>query len=307
MRLDGGRTPRHAVRERGLAKGAVWQRRASAQLRCGLCVLLALLLAVTFGRLAGASRVAIGPAAGQLDQSFGTGGKVVTDLGQSEFAGAALAQPDGRIVVAGSLSDNRPDAGSRFLVARYSADGRLDPSFGSGGTTSVGFGVRAWANGAALQPDGKILLVGAGGSAATENAGASVDFSVARLNPDGRLDTSFGQGGTVTTDLGGTGDVAVAVAQQPDRKIVVAGSTRQPGPLASNPFGFALARYNEDGSPDTGFGANGHTSTHFEGGGYAASGVALQPDGKIVVVGTSFHEPLSVPPPVLMLVRYKAN
>jgi uncharacterized delta-60 repeat protein len=270
--------------------------------------MLALLLVFALGSDAEARGVAVGPAAGRLDRSFGTGGKVITDFGQSEGAAAAVAQPDGKIVVAGSLQDLAGTGGSKFLAARYLEDGRLDQGFGSGGMTTISFGVpRAWANDLALAPDGKLVLVGVARSGAPGAPDATTEFALARVNGDGSRDTSFGSSGNVTTDLGGTLDIAVAVAPQPDGKIVVAGAASQPGPLESNPMDFAIARYNPDGSLDTGFGAGGHTSTHFEDGGYLPSAVALQPDGKIVVVGTSFHFPLSTPPPVLMLVRYTAN
>jgi uncharacterized delta-60 repeat protein len=272
-----------------------------------LCVSLVLLLAVSLGGDAGAGSVALGPAAGQLDQSFGAEGKVITDLGESELMSAAVAQPDGKIVVAGGTQDSAAGRGSQFFVARFLTDGRLDQSFGSGGMTRIGFGGRrSWANALALQADGKIVVAGGASPGVAADPAATADFALARLNRDGSRDGSFATGGIATTDFGGTGDVAVAIAVQPDGRVVVGGSARQPGPQ-SNPYDFALARYTSEGRLDTGFATGGHTSTRFGEGGYVASGIALQPDGKIVVVGTSFHEPLSIPPPVLALARYDAN
>ncbi|WKX73290.1 calcium-binding protein [Streptomyces sp. XD-27] len=93
----------------------------------------------------------------------------------------------------------------------------------------------------------------------------------------GDLDTGFGAGGKVLTDMGG-GEEAHGMAVQPDGKIVAVGIG------ASGDFG--LARYTSDGSLDTGFSGDGMVTTDF-GGDDVANGVALQSDGKIVVVGRS--------------------
>src|SRR2546423_12058842 len=74
----------------------------------------------------------------------------------------------------------------------------------------------------------------------------------------GGLDSSFGNGGTVTTDFGGAG-VATAVALQPDGKLVAVGA----GAVGSDQLGFAVARYNDDGTLDQGFGPGGTVSTRF--------------------------------------------
>src|SRR5438876_686219 len=99
-------------------------------------------------------------AAGDLDPGFGAGGKVTTDFGDfAEEASAVAIQADGKIVVAGAGSL----APSDFMLARYEPDGSLDPSFGSGGKLTTGFGGtgsddRALA--VAIQADGKIIAVG---------------------------------------------------------------------------------------------------------------------------------------------------
>src|SRR5439155_21016656 len=106
-------------------------------------------------------------------------------------------------------------------------------------------------------------------------------FALARYHPDGSLDSSFGTEGVVLTDVGGE---ARALVLQADGKIVVAGS----GAGSSN-ADFALARYNANGSLDDTFGVAGLVLTDPLGNGSAheASALVLQPDGKIVVVGTS--------------------
>lgn len=104
----------------------------------------------------------------------------------------------------------------------------------------------------------------------------------AALAAPGDLDPAFGGGdGMVTTDLGGS-EAAADMVVQPDGKIVAVGGD------ATDFFGnFAAVRYNADGSPDPTFGDGGKVSTDIAGGSDTANGVALQADGKIVVVGTS--------------------
>jgi uncharacterized delta-60 repeat protein len=94
----------------------------------------------------------------------------------------------------------------------------------------------------------------------------------------GGLDPSFGTGGKVTTDFGAT-DTATGVAVQTDGKIVVAGS------FDAGSSDFAVARYNPDGTLDTTFGGGDGKATITFGGKDFATAVALQADGKIVVVG----------------------
>jgi uncharacterized delta-60 repeat protein len=214
-------------------------------------------------------------AAGDLDPSFGTGGKVLTDFaGSSDSVADLVLQPDGKIIAGGK-------AGPQGALARYNPDGSLDPSFGSGGKLTSDLGV---VYALALQPDAKIV------SAGSTEAGLAPagDFALARYNPDGSLDTSFGSGGTVTTDFFGLADAALgAVLIQPDGKIIAVGVAQRG--VAANEF--ALARYNPDGSLDASFGTGGKVTTDFPnqfGSGNAVAGAAiLQPDGKIVAGGTA--------------------
>jgi uncharacterized delta-60 repeat protein len=110
----------------------------------------------------------------------------------------------------------------------------------------------------------------------------SSDFALLRYKSLGGLDTEFGAGGTgvVRVDLGGT-DAAVAMALQPDGKTVVGGYTDVAGQ-----FDFALVRFDVDGQIDPTFGTNGQVVTDVAGGADFLSGLAVQPDGSIVAVGT---------------------
>jgi len=218
-------------------------------------------------------------AAGDLDPTFGVGGKVVTSFspGMADVGGI-IAQPDGRLVVAGDLLDpSHPSID--FVVLRYDINGNLDPTFGSGGKVTTDFaGSCDRAYGLTQQPDGKLIVVGEAYGAF--NPSTVAGFALARYNSDGSLDTSFGVGGKVRTDLADGSDQFVRVAVQSDGKIVAVGHTLNP--LAGTDD-MVVARYNRDGSLDTSFGANGLTITKFTYG--PPFGLAIQPDGRIVVVG----------------------
>ena len=210
--------------------------------------------------------------AGALDASFGGAGKVVADLTHSnwdDWASALAIQADGKIVVAG---------GARFRVARFSSDGTLDATFGVDGKVRIDFTSGSdYANGVALQADGKIVVAGQSGSSLGNQR--DTKFALARLNSDGTLDAGFGVGGKVLTDFTSGYDYAAGVAVQTDGKIVVVGTTGSGK--------FALARYNSDGTLDPSFGGHGKVMTGFSAGGSGASAVAIQADGRIVVVGTA--------------------
>jgi uncharacterized delta-60 repeat protein len=213
---------------------------------------------------------------GVLDHTFGSGGKVITQLSQEPSSGiyAIKVQADGKLIAAGDISNN---FAADFAIARYNTGGSLDTSFGIGGVVTTDFlGEQDTALGVAIQNDGKIV---AAGYAFSSNA--SYNFALARYNTDGTLDTTFGSGGRVTTDFFTSDDEAIAIAILTDGKIVAAG-------LASDIAGvsdFAIARYNADGSLDTSFGANGTVTTDF-GGHDAAQSLAIQADGKVVTAGS---------------------
>src|ERR1051326_4409375 len=78
--------------------------------------------------------VSLYAASGDLDQDFGIGGKVQTNLGGANSATAVGIQSDGNIILAGSN-------GTKFALIRYNTDGSLDQSFGSGGQVLTSFAV----------------------------------------------------------------------------------------------------------------------------------------------------------------------
>jgi uncharacterized delta-60 repeat protein len=217
---------------------------------------------------------------GSLDSSFGVGGKVSTDFSASDDVAFAVAiQPDGKIIAVGWSSTQDVSSDRSFALVRYNTDGSLDSSFGAGGkVTTRFFNADDFAAAVVLQPDGKIVAAGA-----ALHAGASYDFAAARYNTDGSLDSSFGVGGKVTIDFFGNGDQALAIARQPDGKLVLAGIAFN----LSTDNDFALVRYNIDGTLDSSFGAGGKVTTDIAGFYDIGNAVAIQADGKIVVVGNA--------------------
>lgn len=209
---------------------------------------------------------------GSLDTSFGAGGKVITDFGGPwERANAMVVQPDGRIVLVG-LS---PRSTADVALARYNADGSLDGSFGTGGKVRIDFGAGEYGNAVALSPDGKLVVAG------RQQNPTGDDFLVARYNSDGSLDTTFGSNGVVIADLAnGLADVATGVAVTPLGEVVVAGHAK-----SKESWKMVVARYAVDGSSVTSFGSGGKAIVSFGAGTAQTTGVTLQADGKIVIVG----------------------
>jgi uncharacterized delta-60 repeat protein len=240
---------------------------------------------------------------GSFDATFGVGeddgtpnGVVNISLGEGNDFGTAVAvQADGKLVVAGYHEEG---TSTNMVVLRVNTDGTLDQSFGTAddGTEngivniSLGDGDDI-ARDIAVQADGKIVIAGN-----SVTADGSANIIVARLNADGSVDESFGQSedgtpnGFVASSLGNGDDTATALVLQADCKIVVAGN-RIAEDGSSN---MIVARYDAAGVPDATFGASGDDGTP-EGfvnislgdGNDVARDVALQADGKVVLVGDS--------------------
>jgi len=203
---------------------------------------------------------------GTLDTDFGTNGKVLTDFGNgSDTAGAVAIQADGRIVVFGK-GYNGTD--SDLATARYLADGTLDSSFSDDGKVLTDLGGNEgnqWSSTVEIQDDGKILV--------------SENLRIVRYNSDGSLDASFGAGG-IAAENGGGRDLVIDA----DGKILAVNRLS-----LSNGSDVRVIRLNTDGSPDSGFADNGATA--FGGAGTQnGHNIALQTDGKVVIVGSDRTE-----------------
>lgn len=228
-------------------------------------------------------------ASGALDSSFGTGGKVVVPFDQAQVphdeCETSLLQPDGKILLAGSLHVGTGNDRS-FALARLNVDGSLDSSFGTNGKADVYFDVipdgadDAYA--VALDTSGRILVAG---RAQTSNSGDTA-FAVARLTSSGYSDTTFGSlGKTVINIPAGQGpDRAVGIAPAANGKIVVAGETV----VSGLDYDFAVVRLLSNGSLDTAFGTTGITVVPFDLGQDNADvpvAMTLQLTSDIVVAG----------------------
>jgi uncharacterized delta-60 repeat protein len=169
-----------------------------------------------------------------------------------------------------------------FPSQATAAPGDLDTTFSGDGweqTDIRGTGGSDWGADAALQADGRIVLVG------SSQAGNYTDFALARYNADGTLDGTFGDNGVVIAALSSRNDYASGVAIQADGAILVAGSAwagRGPGRV------FALVRYLTDGTLDPTFGSSGIVRTNFTSRGDGAAAVAIRPDGRIVAAGEAY-------------------
>ena len=208
-----------------------------------------------------------------LDASFGKNGLVRTRVGHYvDKAQSVVVQPDGKILVAGSSSNN---SNLDFALVRYMPDGSLDTSFHFNGqvVTVVGSGDDA-ALGIALQDDGKIVTCGY-----TFN-GQDRDFALLRFTGNGELDTDFGVNGIVTFPVGNGNDVAAAVAIQSDGAILVAGSVEG----SSSKVG-ALVRFLPNGSLDYSFGEAGVVLVDV-GNNAEIAAMAIQKDQSIVLAGS---------------------
>ena len=203
---------------------------------------------------------------GSLDSSFsGDGTALWGYAGYVCEASAVAIDAQGRIVIAGTLSGTT-------AVARVTADGVLDTSFGGGnGYAWVDAGSGADLVGAlAIQSDGRILLGGSAGN----------DHALVRWNDDGTLDAGFGSGGIVRTDVAGGFDMIRALVVQDDGRILAGGYSTQAG----SGIDFTLLRYLASGSVDTGFSGDGRVTTDL-GGADIVQAMVRDASGRIVLAG----------------------
>jgi uncharacterized delta-60 repeat protein len=220
---------------------------------------------------------------GSLDTTFGTGGTVITDFRGDPLGdrvSSLAVQADGKLVAAGTIGF-REKSSTEFALARYTADGTLDATFGTDGKVTTAFHNPSGTSfdnvlhALVLQPDGRLVAAGT-----ARGTPVHIDFALARYNPNGTLDPTFATGGQVTTgfgfDLGD--DQAFALALQPDGKLIITGIAFPENSTAD----IGLVRYNRNGTLDRTFGTGGKVTTDF---GSSASGraLALQPNGRLVV------------------------
>lgn len=243
---------------------------------------------------------------GSLDTSFGTSGKVVTSVNNSEDGSSSVAmQPDGKIISAGESTQSFCKS---FTLIRYNTNGSVDNTFGTNGKVIRGAGLISGEHVGAIntQPNGKILAAG------NSSSGVDSDFALTRYDQNGSLDTSFGIGGKVKTPVSqrksevifkwhAADDSIRDAVIQSDGKIIAAGYS-----FTGQNYDVALVRYNSDGSIDSSFGLQGKVLTDIGGGRDSAVTVVLQNDGKIVIAGFTEAPGLTTHPTIL-IIRYNQN
>ena len=229
---------------------------------------------------------------GDLDSSFGTAGKVITDLGSGyDVVRAMVVLPSGKILVGG---DYASATNLDCALVRYNTNGTLDNTFGNAGlvTTDIS-NANNTLKGLAVETNGNIVVAG-------ECPGLNgLDFAVMMYNSNGTLEATFGTGGIVKTSLSNKNDSPRAIALQADGKIVVAGEVTDAAFLQH----IAAVRYNTDGSPDNTFGDGGIVTDSITSYDDLVSSVAVQPDGKILISGTSYSSNKRV----FSLLRYETD
>jgi uncharacterized delta-60 repeat protein len=207
---------------------------------------------------------------GDIDLSFNGTGKMVVDLGTSDYGGAVAIQADGMIVVAGGSDGD-------FIVLRFDDAGVLDNGFGTAGVARTDIGSGDMAKAVVIQPaDQKIVAAGQFGSA------SGYGFAAVRyLATTGAPDNSFGTNGIAAINIVGVFDeTANSAVIQADGKIVLGGH----GDTATL---FVLARLNTNGSLDTAFGTSGYVATDYQNSSVGEA-VAIQSDGRILLAGSSY-------------------
>ncbi len=237
---------------------------------------------------------------GSLDNTFGTGGKVVTRLKDRSSISSIAIQADGKIVAGGSAYNFSTNLfiDSGYTIVRYNMDGIIDSLFGKNGITVV-----KMSNGTGelkkllIKPDGKILTGGTVGKPTFENIPVLVQF-----NSNGSIDSSFGVNGKFegyVNDVERITDMALAK----DGKILVSGQIENWFYIGD----FALLRFLPNGRLDNSFGTNGVVKTDFNGNVNNnkvenAMGLVVLPDSSIVLTGYNLASPAT-----FALAKYKVN
>jgi uncharacterized delta-60 repeat protein len=212
---------------------------------------------------------------GTLDNSFCGSGKLTTKMnafGRQECK-AIVLQSDGKIVAAGST-------GSYYYISRFWPDGKPDSSFCDtglvyGNSNSELTNVKI--NSAAIQADGKILIMGAASTAYTH----STDFLAIRFKVNGQKDSTFGTNGDAVADFGGLFEEGYRGIVLSDQSILMGGYC---WPSSGSNQDFALAKLKANGTMDSSFGQFGKVTTDL-GGEDVGRRIALQPDGRILLAG----------------------
>ncbi len=212
----------------------------------------------------------------KLDNGFGTGGKVVTNLFSDENTGDDVAiQADGKIIVVGKARQMGFDD---FAVSRYLSNGQLDPDFALDGTIFTDFSSNYdEANRVLLLPNGRIFVGG------ETYDGASSDFAFARYRSNGILDTTPSFPGKAVMDVGGNADLMDLEIDPTDGSMIAAGTVETGLGMADMVF----VKLTASGAPDTDFGVDGILRIEIAEFSEAPASISVLPDGRIIAVGVA--------------------
>jgi uncharacterized delta-60 repeat protein len=213
-------------------------------------------------------------AAGILDTTFGTSGKVFQTYNfNGDYGQSVLIQPDNKIMIAGETFNG---VGTYNLTSRFTSAGVMDTTYGAGGYFQDTLSAAAIASNATLLSNNDIL-------ATFHYAPVTMDFALLKILASGALDTTFGTGGYVSTDFNGFSDFSYWITTDSSGRILVAGK----------PFNFTqdfgITRYTSQGVLDTTFGTAGKTIVDFASFNDSANSILVQSDGKIILVGEAIN------------------
>lgn len=211
---------------------------------------------------------------GTADNSFGNNGLVTTACGEYSAAYAVCMQEDGKILAAGQTMDMTADG----VLMRYNPNGTLDADFGIAGKIIINSGGHDYVTSVQVQPDGKIIIGGAYGTASA--SGVVLDFRVLRFLNNGDYDPQFNGTGNLTIDFDGSLDVGNDIVIAHDNKILIAGYSSK-----NQQSDFALVRINVNGTLDTSFGNGGKVKSDFSSSMEIAQGIALYKNDRVLVSG----------------------
>lgn len=217
-------------------------------------------------------------APGDLDTTFGNGGKVVTPATPNDdVVERVRIQSDGKIVTLGFAQDANADQTDSFIV-RHNANGTIDASFGANGLVVISIDNFQRFFDFVILPDGKLLVVGD-----TYSDADGLNIAIFRYLANGTRDTGFGTNGIITTRIGSQFSTGSKIALQPDGKFIVAGFAVN-GDNGSDGKS-AVVRYNANGTLDNTFGTNGVTLIPYDNSIFRLGEALVQNDGKLLVAG----------------------
>ncbi len=225
------------------------------------------------------------PAAGDLDASFGAGGRAVVDLGAEEAATALALAPDGRIVVGGYRRNPAGTPGSDGIVARLTPQGAIDKTYApDNGWSRLDYSPTDVVKDVAVQPDGRILAAG--------STYAGNGFVARLANPGGAFDPTFVDAGGTFSELPTVANIGYnSVALQPDGRILAVGTVPSAPPAAETDIAAvrltAAGAFDKSGTEDKGWSRISIPPQPGRRSFDVGSGIALAPDGKIVVTGAT--------------------